>query len=58
VLTVSFGLGIAAGQILAGSVVGYGFFVPFLVGALLALVGATIVHSEVVERPRPMTAPT
>jgi MFS family permease len=52
VLTVSFGLGIAAGQILAGS----GFFVPFAVGAVLALVGAAVVRSEVIELPRTAVA--
>ncbi|PEN14944.1 MFS transporter [Longibacter salinarum] len=50
VLTVSFGLGIAGGQILAGAVVGHGFYVPFLAGAVLALVGSVVVRSEVTER--------
>jgi len=50
VLTVSFGLGIAAGQILAGSAVGFGFYVPFAVGSAFAVLGALIVWSEVIER--------
>lgn len=49
VLTVSFGLGIAAGQILAGSAVGFGFHVPFAVGSAFAVLGAWIVWSEVIE---------
>jgi len=47
VLTVSFGLGIAAGQILAGWAVEYAFYMPFAVGGVLSLAGAAIVQSEV-----------
>jgi MFS family permease len=52
VLTVSFGLGISAGQLLAGFFVGFGFAVPFAIGAGLAGVGAALVASEVVEPSR------
>lgn len=52
VLTVSFGLGISAGQLLAGFFVGFGFAVPFVIGAGLAGVGAALVASEVVEPAR------
>lgn len=49
VLTVSFGLGIAFGQIATGFLVRYGFVVPFATGALLAVVGAGLVRSQVTE---------
>lgn len=52
VLTVSFGLGISAGQLLAGFLVGFGFAVPFAIGAGLAGLGAALVASEVVEPDR------
>ena len=49
VLTVSFGLGISFGQIMAGVLVQLGFVAPFAVGALLALGGAALVHTQVHE---------
>jgi len=42
VLTMAFGLGIAAGPLLSGFLVGFGFPVPFLVGAGLATIGAVL----------------
>jgi predicted MFS family arabinose efflux permease len=50
VLTVAFGLGIAAGQLLAGFFVQVGFVVPFAVGAALAAVGLVVVATQVEDR--------
>jgi MFS family permease len=50
VLTVAFGLGIAAGQLLAGFFVQVGFIVPFAVGAALAAVGLVVVATQVEDR--------
>ena len=50
VLTVAFGLGIAAGQIASGFLIRYGFVVPFAAGAVLAGLGAALVYSQVTER--------
>jgi len=47
VLTVSFGLGIATGQLTAGFFVQYGFVVPFAVGAGLAVGAVVLVYSQV-----------
>lgn len=47
VLTMSFGLGISAGQILSGWLVRYGIPAPFAVGAGLALVGLAAVQTQV-----------
>jgi MFS family permease len=49
VLTVSFGLGIALGQLTAGYFVQYGFFVPFAVGGLLAAGAVVLVLTQVRE---------
>lgn len=49
VLTVSFGLGLSAGQFISGFMVQLGYFVPFGVGAGLAAIGAYIVYSQVDE---------
>lgn len=51
VLTVSFGLGIATGQIAAGAFVQYGFVVPFIVGAGLAVGASLLVYTQVHDRP-------
>lgn len=51
VLTVSFGLGIAFGQLTAGFFVQFGFPIPFGVGALLALGGTVLVATQVQEQP-------
>ena len=53
VLTMAFGLGIAFGQIASGFFIRYGFVVPFAFGAALALVGAVLVQTQVVEAPEP-----
>jgi predicted MFS family arabinose efflux permease len=47
VLTISFGLGIAIGQLIAGFFVQFGFVVPFAVGAVLATVGLGLVLTQV-----------
>lgn len=49
VLTMSFGLGIAAGPLLSGFLVGFGFPAPFVVGAALAIVGVILVSTQVEE---------
>jgi len=50
VLTVSFGLGIAVGQLTAGFFVQYGFVIPFGVGAGLAVGAAVLVYTQVHDR--------
>ncbi len=47
VLTVSFGIGIAFGQLTAGFTVPYGFVVPFASGAVLAAGAALLVYTQV-----------
>ncbi|PSQ73619.1 MAG: MFS transporter [Bacteroidetes bacterium QH_9_64_21] len=47
VLTVSFGLGISAGQLVAGFFVQFGFVVPFVVGSVCAAAGAVLVLTQV-----------
>ncbi len=47
VLTVSFGLGIAAGQMISGFLIRFGFLVPFAAGALLAAAGLVLVRTQV-----------
>ncbi|WP_331235942.1 MFS transporter [Natronorarus salvus] len=49
VLTMAFGLGIAAGPLLAGFLVPYGFPVPFAFGAGLSIVGLVLVYTQVEE---------
>lgn len=47
VLTVSFGLGIALGQLISGFFVRFGFFAPFAAGAVLAAAGLALVYTQV-----------
>ena len=49
VLTMAFGLGVAIGPLAGGWLVGFGYAVPFAFGAVLALLGAVLVYSEVEE---------
>jgi len=58
VLTVAFGLGVALGQFTSGFTVHFGYVVPFVVGAVMAALGAVIVHTQVDDRPggEPATA--
>ncbi len=46
-VTMMFGLGIAIGPLASGYLVRYGFTVPFAFGAVLALIGAVLVATEV-----------
>jgi MFS family permease len=52
VLTVAFGLGIAAGQLTAGALVPFGFATPFVVGGGLALGAVALVQTQVRESAR------
>ncbi len=49
IITMGFGLGIALGPLIAGVLAVYFFELPFLVGGVLSLVGAWIVHHYVPE---------
>jgi len=49
VLTMAFGLGVAVGPLLSGALVGFGFVVPFAVGAVLAAIGTVLVYTQVEE---------
>jgi MFS family permease len=51
VLTMSFGLGLAGGQLTGGFLVEVGYLVPFAFGAVLATGAIALVWSEVVEAP-------
>jgi MFS family permease len=58
VLTVSFGLGIAVGQLTSGFFVQFGFFIPFAVGAALAIGAALLVYTQVRDRSRAPATPS
>ena len=47
VVTMAFGLGISLGSFLSGYAVGFGYVVPFIVGASLAGIGVLIVTTQV-----------
>lgn len=49
VLTMAFGLGTAIGPLSSGFLVAYGFVVPFAFGAILALLAAVLVATQVEE---------
>ena len=49
VLTMAFGLGLAAGQVASGFLVAWGYVVPFAVGAVLAVGAAALVRGQVRE---------
>lgn len=49
VISMGFGLGIAIGPLIAGSLAPIGFQLPFIVGGILALIGAWIVRNGVPE---------
>ena len=49
VLTMAFGFGVAAGPLLSGFLVAYGFATPFILAAALAALGAVIVITQVEE---------
>lgn len=56
VLTMAFGLGIAVGPLLSGFLVGFGFEVPFVVGAALATVGVVLAATQVEDARMPQKA--
>jgi MFS family permease len=45
----AFGFGVAAGPLLSGFLVAYGFIVPFALAAALAAIGAILVVTQVEE---------
>lgn len=49
ILTMAFGFGVAAGPLLSGFLVEFGFFVPFTLAASLAAVGLVLVVTQVEE---------
>jgi MFS family permease len=49
VLTMAFGFGIAIGPLSSGALVGYGFWVPFAFGTVLAALGTILVYTQVEE---------
>jgi MFS family permease len=49
VLTMAFGFGVAAGPLLSGFLVAYGFIVPFALAATLAAIGVVLVVTQVEE---------
>ena len=49
VLTMAFGFGTAVGPLVSGALFGYGFVVPFAVGAVLAIVALVLVLTQVEE---------
>jgi MFS family permease len=53
VIAMGFGLGIAVGPLLAGWLAVYFFELPFIVGALLTLVGAWLINRFVQETVAP-----
>ena len=49
ILTMSFGLGLSGGQLVAGFLVGLGYVVPFAFGSILAMATGWLVQREAVE---------
>lgn len=49
VLTTAFGLGVAIGPLASGLLVGYGFVVPFVFGAILGVCGFVLIYTQVSE---------
>lgn len=47
VLTVSFGIGISFGTVISGYAIRFGFVAPFAIGAILAVIGAILVQTQV-----------
>ena len=58
VLTMAFGLGTAVGPLASGVLFGYGFVVPFVLGAALALVALALVVTQVDETLESAVSPT
>jgi MFS family permease len=53
ILAMGFGSGIAIGPLIAGSLATVSFELPFLIGGVLSLIGAWLVHRFVVETIHP-----
>ncbi|ELY37930.1 MFS transporter [Natronorubrum tibetense] len=49
ILTMAFGYGIAIGPLSSGALVGYGFYVPFVFGTVLAVFGTILVYTQIEE---------
>ena len=58
VLTMAFGLGTAVGPLASGVLFGYGFVVPFALGAALAVVALALVATQVDETLESAVSPT
>ena len=59
IIAMGFGLGIAVGPLIAGWLAVYAFELPFIVGALLTLVGAWFISRFVQETVKPeLTSPS
>ena len=58
VLTMAFGFGVAAGPLLSGFLVEFGFHVPFTLAAFLAGVGMVMVYTQVEEVRTPNRSPS
>jgi MFS family permease len=60
VLTMAFGFGVAAGPLLSGFLVSFGFHVPFTLAAGLALLGTGLVVTQIeeVRTPNHSASPT
>jgi MFS family permease len=56
-LTMGFGFGVAVGPLLSGLLVGFGFAAPFVAGAVLGVLAATIVVTQVDETHDPGPKP-
>jgi MFS family permease len=53
ITTMGFGLGIALGPLIAGVLAVLSFHLPFVIGGLMSLVGAWVVHRYVIETVHP-----
>lgn len=58
VLTMAFGFGTAVGPLVSGALFGFGFVVPFVVGAVLAITALVLVITQVRETLDGAVAPT
>ncbi|RQG91462.1 MFS transporter [Natrarchaeobius halalkaliphilus] len=56
VLTMAFGFGIAVGPLSSGALIGYGFYVPFVFGTVLAVFGSILVYTQIEETLETRTA--
>ncbi|MFB6079267.1 MAG: MFS transporter [Halarchaeum sp.] len=56
-LTMAFGLGVALGPLASGALASVSYATPFVLGGLLALLGALLVHTQVADTVRSDDAP-